>query len=427
MRDKITKRTIDALKQSAQAGGKALYCFDTETPGFGAVATKTGTCSYFIEYRLGGRGTPSKRVTIGKHGVVTPDEARRIAKEELGKVARGTDVAQVKKDTRAKLTGQTFADAAKRFLDLREEPGRYAKEKRARLLHSDDVSPIAKKPLALITRADIMAVIDTAAARSPSAALVLHSHIRTVFAWAVSRSLIETDPSFGVPAPPKSKARDRVLSDDELRAFWQAAGEQSWPFANIFKLLLLTAQRREEVAGMQWAELDLDAANWTIAKERCKNGKTHTIDLHPSAIALLDPLGEAMAARVVRARAWAAEGSDEIVFTTTGQTSVSGFSKAKERIDARMKEILGDRFKPWRTHDLRRTAASGMAALGFQPHIIERVLNHVSGAQGGLVGVYQRHEYRDERKRAILAWGDHVARLVSDKAAAPNVVPLRVA
>jgi integrase len=202
-------------------------------------------------------------------------------------------------------------------------------------------------------------------------------------------------------------------------AFWQAASELNWPFSSVFKVLLLTGQRREEVAGMRWREVDLDAGQWTIAKERCKNGKAHTVDLHSEAVSLLDPLGDAAAAR----RA----GDEEFVYSTTGTTPVSGFSKVKGRIDARMQEILGAKFQPWRIHDLRRTAASGMAALGFQPHVIERVLNHVSGAQGGLVSVYQRHEYRDDRKRAIMAWGAHVTGLVSAEAPASNVVQMRVA
>ena len=188
----------------------------------------------------------------------------------------------------------------------------------------------------------------------------------------------------GMRGPQPLESRDRVLLNEELTALWQAASELSWPFENVFKLLLLTGQRREEVAGLPWAEVDLDTGTWTIAKERAKNGKAHLVDLHPEAVRMLDPLGDAAAAR--RAD------DSEFIFSCTGTTPVSGFSKAKARLDARMKEILGDRFQEWRTHDLRRTAASGMAALGFQPHIIERVLNHVSGAQGGLVGVYQRHE-----------------------------------
>ena len=137
---------------------------------------------------------------------------------------------------------------------------------------------------------------------------------------------------------------------------------------------------------------------------------------------MLDPVGDAAAPRLARN-----SGEADFVFSTTGRTAVSGFSKAKARIDARMQEILGDKFQPWRTHDLRRTAASGMAALGFQPHVIERVLNHVSGAQGGLVGVYQRHEYRDERHRAIIAWAAHVMGLVSADKLPSNVMRLRVA
>jgi integrase len=136
---------------------------------------------------------------------------------------------------------------------------------------------------------------------------------------------------------------------------------------------------------------------------------------------LLDPLGDEAAPRLKRS----AEGEADFVFSTTGRSPVSGFSKTKTRIDARMQAILADKFQPWRTHDLRRTAATGMAALGFQPHVIERVLNHVSGAQGGLVSVYQRHEYRE--KRAILAWGAHVMAIVSAEPPASNVVPLRVA
>ena len=425
MPEKITKTAVDGLRAKARKEEKTCYLFDSEVRGFGALATKTGSCSYFAEYRLRGAGGSPKRISLGKHGVLTPDQAKQRAKEELGKVANGKDVAQEKRDARERLTSLTFADAAKRYLDM---PGTttegYSRTKRARLLNSPDVKSIAGKPIALITRGDVAAVIDSAAIRSPSAALVLHSHLRTVFSWALSRSLIEIDPSSGVPAPAKPKARDRVLSDEEMKAFWQAASAESWPFANIFKLLAITGQRREEVAGMRWREVDCDAGEWTIGKDRCKNGKAHTIDLHTAAVALLDPLGEAMAARLIRAQAWANE-PDEIVFTTTGRTAVSGFSNAKERLDARMQEILGDKFQPWRTHDLRRTAASGMAALGFLPHIIERVLNHVSGAQGGLVSVYQRHEFREERKRAILAWGDRLVELVSGEKAAPsNIVTL---
>ncbi|MGO9543274.1 MAG: tyrosine-type recombinase/integrase [Rhodomicrobium sp.] len=429
MKTKITKRAVDELRNKAKSEGRTLYLRDEELTGFGVLSTKVGACSYFVEYRLGGRGTTQKRMTIGKHGALTPDEARKRAKEELGKVARGADVSQEKREAREKMTGATLRDVVERYLEIHVErhlsgaskPTRYWAEKRARVL-SDDMKPLLGKPIALIKREDIVAIFDKVQARSHASARVLFSDVRPIFAWALNRAAIEVNPMAGMKGPQPLDARDRVLSDAEIKAFWQAACELSWPFENVFKVLLLTGQRREEVAGMRWREVDLDAGQWTIAKERCKNGKGHSVDLSPEAVRMLDPVGDAAAPRLARN-----SGEADFVFSTTGRTAVSGFSKAKARIDARMQEILGDKFQPWRTHDLRRTAASGMAALGFQPHVIERVLNHVSGAQGGLVGVYQRHEYRDERHRAIIAWAAHVMGLVSADKLPSNVMRLRVA
>jgi len=415
---KITKRVVDGLAAQAKAEGRTLYLWDTDMTGFGMLATKTGSASYFVEYRLAGRGSKNRRMTIGKHGVLTPDEARKLAKEELGKVARGADVVREKREAREKLTGLTLRELIERFLAGYAKPTRYWTEKRARLL-SHDLKALHGKPATLVKRAEIAAVIDKVQARSHAAARLLFADIRPIFAWALGRAAIDVNPMAGMKGPQPLEARDRVLSDEEIKAFWQAASELSWPFENVFKMLLLTAQRREEAAGMRWREVDLDAGQWTIAKERCKNGKAHTLDLHPEAVCLLDPLGDVAAPRLMKS----AEGEEDLIFSTTGRTPVSGFSKAKARIDARMQEILGDKFQQWRTHDLRRTAASGMAALGFQPHVIERVLNHVSGAQGGLVGIYQRHEYREERRRAIMAWGAHVMGIVSADKSPSNVVP----
>jgi integrase len=421
---RITKRAIDDLRARAKSEGRTLYLRDNEMTGFGAVATKTGACSYFIEY---GGGKDRKRMTIGKHGALTPDEARKAAKEELGKVAHGADVVQDKRAARDKLAGATFRQLVERYaadhveeqIKAQRKPTRYWAEKQARLL-TDDTKDLHKKPVASIQREEIVFVMDKARKRSHAAARVLFADLRPLFAWALDRAIITVNPMLGMKGPKPLEARDRVLSDEEIRAFWQAATEENWPFSSVFKVLLLTGQRREEVSGMRWREVDLEepAPHWTIAKERCKNGKAHTVDLHPEAVRLLDPLGDVAAPRLMKDT----EGKADLVYSTTGRTPVSGFSKVKARIDDRMREILGDKFQPWRIHDLRRTAASGMAALGFQPHVIERVLNHVSGAQGGLVSVYQRHEYREERKRAIMAWGAHVMGLVRADQAASNVV-----
>ena len=198
----------------------------------------------------------------------------------LAPSARRADGAQAKKDDRDKLTGLTFKDMVERYLTVHAKDTRYWREKRARL-QCADVKAIRDRPIALITRAQIAGIIGQAQARSNAAARLLFADMRPIFAWALNQGAIEGNPMGGMRGPALSQARDRVLGDDELKAFWHAASEQGWPFENVFKLLLLTGQRREEVAGMRWRELDLDNATWTIAKERCKNGKAHHVKSEP--------------------------------------------------------------------------------------------------------------------------------------------------
>jgi integrase len=242
-------------------------------------------------------------------------------------------------------------------------------------------------------------------ARAAGQSLSISAGLRPFFKWCVRRKIIATSPAEKIDAPKMPNARDRVLSEEEIKFFWLATSTLDSIHGAFHRVLLLTVQRREEVAGMRWSELDVEKGMWTIPKERTKNGKEHLVHLSPQALACLPVRGDSV-----------------FVFPSQGgQTSISGYSKAKRKLDSSLRFS-----KPWRVHDLRRTAASGMAALGYQPHIIERVLNHVSGAQGGLVGVYQRYEYLEDRKRALLAWGNHVEALISDKPAIRNVVPFRL-
>jgi integrase len=400
---KITKASLDGLRAKAMAAGRTLYMWDTEIAGFGALSTKSGSASYFCEYRLGGRKAPNRRVSIGKHGLKTPEQARKLARAELGKVADGVDVAAVKKAKRQQLTGSAFRDLAERFIEAHGKDTRYWREKRARLL-SDDLAPIAGKPIATVTRANISDVVDAVKRRSKAAALLLFADIRPIFAWALQREAIETNPMLGMRGPGLLKSRDRVLSDGEITAFWRVTERLKSVFSPLFQVLLLTGQRLREAAEMRWEELDFDKAAWIIPAERCKNGKAHYLDLSPQALCILSALHEERVA-----------GCD-FVFSATGKKPISGFSTFKEMFDPLMEAELGKPVLLWRIHDLRRTAASGMAGLGFPPHVVERVLNHVSGAQSGLVSVYQRHEYRAERKAAMLAWARHVEALLASDA-----------
>ena len=222
----------------------------------------------------------------------------------------------------------------------------------------------------------------------------------------------------GLRAPKPADARERTLEDQEIKAFWQAASDASWPFASIYRLLLLTGARREEVAGMRWSELDLDAGVWMLPGSRTKNSRDHRIPLAPQAIALLDRLA------IAAIEAGLGYKDGDLVFSTTGHSSPSGFSKAKTALDARMKAILGARFKDWRIHDLRRTCATGMENLGIDTRVVETALNHVSGTKAGIVGVYQRSDHRDAVAAAFRAWAQRVTELV-DCPPPSNVVPLR--
>jgi integrase len=191
-----------------------------------------------------------------------------------------------------------------------------------------------------------------------------------------------------------------VLSDEELALLWKGTEQLGAPFGPLFKLLILTAQRREEVAGMDWSELDRSAALWTLPGYRTKNGKPQLVPLGRLAIDVLDA--------IAGATEWPREG---YVFSTTGKTPVSGFSKAKRRLDEIMTGDLASRFSSWRAHDIRRTVATGLQRLGVRFEVTEAVLNHVSGSRSGVAGVYQRYDWADEKRHALNAWAEMVGSL----------------
>ena len=202
--------------------------------------------------------------------------------------------------------------------------------------------------------------------------------LSALFAWAIGEGLTDTNPVVGTNKATEEVSRDRVLTSDELSLIWRHAGEGD--YGAIVRLLILTGQRREEVGGILWSEIDLKAAMWRIASERTKNARPHEVPLSQPA---LDILG-------ARARV----DGRALVFGSRGP--FSGWSKAKAALDARMAAELGQAPTPWRLHDIRRTVATGLADLGVQPHVIEAVLNHVSGHKAGH---RRRLQPRELRKR----------------------------
>lgn len=392
---KITKTSVDAIKP----GARDQYLWDEDLKGFGLRVTVKGARSYVYQYRLGGREAKTRRVTIGGHGSpYTPTTAREEAKRLALMVGRGIDPIDAEKERRRQAVDLSFSAYVETFAEGYLK-GRWKRwEEKKRLLLREPAAVLGNKALPLITRADLSGIWDRLRDR-PGAAQYTHATLRKLFAWAVERGDIERSPMDGVKAPSAIATRDRVLSEREVRWAWQAAEKLGAPFAGLYQLLIATGQRREEVGGMEWRELDREARLWTLPGARAKNGETHFVPLNALAIAVIDKIGGG--------RKWPKRG---LVFTTTGETPVSGFSRAKARLDAEMEKLArGEEVLPWRVHDIRRTVATGFQRLGVRFEVTEAVLNHVSGARSGIAGVYQRHDWKEEKRDALEAWAAHLS------------------
>ena len=250
-----------------------------------------------------------------------------------------------------------------------------------------------------LSRAMVVRILDDVAKDGKvAAASATARYGRACFQWAVKRGSLETNPFANLPLTPVAK-RDRVLTDDELRAVWTAAADPG-SFNAIVRTLILTGQRREEVASMAWGEIAPDLSAWTVPGAKAKNGAAHIVPLSSQAQTILQ-------AAPRKARADDDDGPD---FVFPGEQGVySGWSKSKERLDKRS-GVSG-----WTLHDLRRTAATGLQRLGVRLEVSEAILNHVAGSRAGIVGVYQRHTWADEKRAALNAWGAHVAAIVEGR------------
>jgi integrase len=234
--------------------------------------------------------------------------------------------------------------------------------------------------------------------------------------WCADKGYIEEVPA--MPKPGKEKSRDRILSDQQLIDVWQGVEATNNIFQPFVKLLILTGQRRSELSYMRWKELhNLDAANpyWTIPAENAKNGQAHDVPLSPQAMNVIKSIPHSV--------------NSQYCFATNRQTPISGISKMKAKLDQTIKNICDqdgrDPVTAWKLHDLRRTAASGMAGLNVSPHVVEKILNHTSGTISGVAAVYNRYDYAQEKRAALDKWGEYVESLVTGKKAQEdNIIPL---
>lgn len=278
-----------------------------------------------------------------------------------------------------------------------------------RVLFGPDTSAWANRPVSSITRADVRTVLDSMVERgSAGAANNTLAYLGKFFNWCAEKDLVEIPPTDRLKKPGPRKVGERTLNEGEIAEVWHAFDAEEGMFGDLFKLLLLTGQRRSEVGGMTRAELaglDGDRSTWEIPGDRTKNGRPHVVPL------------SAEAAKIVKGRP--VVGDAGLLFTYTGTTPASGFGRAKERVDAwintKRKVAAVQPIPAWTLHDLRRTMVTMMnERLGVPPHVVEACVNHISGgAKAGVAGVYNKALYLNERRAALDAWGQLVMSLAA--------------
>jgi integrase len=422
---KLTDKTVKNLKPPT--AGQVDY-WDAHLPCFGLRIGISGAMSWIVTARKieAGRRTSPRRFTIGRYPAVPLAAARIRAQEALRLAADGKNPGDVLKLERARLLKEslsTFGAIADVFLVEYVAGQKKAESTAALYRHALKGAPVKDwqtLPIASITKQDVSGLLKgLISAGMPIASNRQLAYLRKFFSWCVEHDHLAAAPTASLKPLAAETPRDRYLTDGEIAEVWAALGAELELFGPLFKVLLLTGQRRDEVAGMRWAELvDLDgeAPTWELPGERTKNRLAHSVPLPAAVVALL------------KARQKQRIKGSPYVFTTTGETYASGFGRAKERIDRAILEArraaalaAGDdpaaveAMPDWRVHDLRRTMVTGMAERGIAPHVIEQIVNHVSGTRSGIVRVYNRSRLIDERRRALTAWAEHVETLASDQ------------
>jgi integrase len=378
-----TKLTPGFVKTATAIDGKDRTIFwDQTISGFGLMVTAAGSRSYVVQYRS---GRSSRRLTID--GVLSLDEARKQAKMTLGSVAKGGDPLA---ERRAELAAgaDTLRSITEEYLARESKRLRSHAQRRSVLVRL--VFPkLGARPIADIKRSEIVRLLDHVEdTAGPVQAHVVLAYLRRVFNWHASRSDDFRSPIIKGMARHKANERERILTDDELRAVWQTAEASTGPWGAFIRFLLLTATRRNETARMGWTEVV--GTDWTIPAGRYKTNTDVTLPLSQAARSVL--------AAIPRFQ------NCPYVFTNDGRSPISGFSKSKKAFD----QVCG--VKGWTLHDLRRTARSLMSRVGIDPDHAERCLGHKIK---GVRGTYDRHAYQAEMLRAFEALAQQIDRIVN--------------
>ena len=435
-RKRLTARTVETLRPAApDPTGKRngrRFVMDAEVSGLGVKVTETGSRSYVLIKRFPGFKHPAPR-QLGSCDVLSLEEAREKARDWLKLIARGVDPAQHERELQeaaARKRENSFAAVAEDFFREKLASERQGRDVE-RDMRKEFVTAWGKRPIADITDEDVLQVIRAVKQRgSPSQARNLLGYARRFFDWAIDQRgyCIKTNPCAGLkPARlvGEKRSRDRVLTDDELFAFWRATGHMGYPAGPLYRLLILTGLRLNEVADAKWSEFDLRNGFWIVPAARMKGKDGRAVD---HVVPITDEIASILKS-LPRFK------SGDFLFSVTfGKTPIWVSDKIKKRLDARMLRTLralarrrGDdpsrvMVPSWVNHDLRRTLRTGLSKLRMDRDIREAVLAHT---RPGVEGVYDRHDYQAEKKDALERWASYVQNLRQHEVEATNVVRLR--
>ncbi|MBO0663601.1 site-specific integrase [Jiella sp. MQZ9-1] len=388
-RKNLTTRFVETVKIETRTD-----FWDDVVRGLVLRVSPTGVKAWTVVYSRESDGE-KRRVTLGKFPALSLEKARRKALDAVAAVSDGMDPAG---DKRARREAMTVAELADLYVERYAKRNKKSWAEDERILRVDVLPMIGRIKAVAVKRRDLLDIID---AKAEAGKLTQSTHIlavvRKMFGWAVDEEYLEVSPAAGIRPRAKPVQRDRVLSADEVRRIWKALPDAALRpvTVEVFKLLFLTGQRSGEVCGMRRGEVDLDKALWTIPSERTKNGLTHVVPLSPAALAVVE-----------RAMRRAGDEASAPLFTRTGEPLESNaIAKA-----AKLKlQILEER---WTPHDIRRTVATMMGDIGILPHIVEAVLNHISGFRAGVAGIYNRAKYEPEKRRALAMWAEYLDSVV---------------
>jgi len=387
---RLTKTNLAALH--LPRGRSDVTHFDSDIGGFGVRIRKSGAHSWVFQYDFAGK---TKRITLGKVSAIDVAKARAIASELHAKVRLGQDPAALKAESQAR-AAETFGAAVRPYLQWQ-----HARVRPSTMRHLErhllvNLAPLHSLPINSVDRRAIAAQLARMNG-SPVQANRTRSTLTGFLNWAMREGLIDSNPALATNKYPE-RSRDRVLTNAELRILWLALPEGD--FGDILKILILTGAREREISDLHWDEINLEKGVIELPAHRVKNRRKHTVPMSKAVRTILEKREQG-----------------GFVFGASGSSGFSGWSRCKERLDETIK------ISDWTIHDLRRSAATHMAEIGIQPHIIEAVLNHVSGHKGGVAGIYNRAAYEAEKATALNRWAAHVAAIVESRDS--NVMPLR--